>query len=152
MSLVKHKTALKEIFEAEMQAGGLLESKCDGVLLTAFDNLPDTYSKFITLADFIIDDVIVGRKTSKFVAILQTIVCASVISDNNVGSNAEFQCMDLGLAVRTILKNNPTLTSVSYPSGVAKETFVLSSPVEPLIYSDVRCMAMSITVEIRMEA
>lgn len=151
-NILKHKHALKEIFEAKMVSGQSLYEKCDAVLSSAVTGLPGEVSNFITLGDFIIDDVPVGDLRDKFMQVVQEIICGSAVDDreDDTELEVEYRAYELARLVRTILKNNRTLTSATYTTGVAKETHILDSPLEHVIYGSSRCAIMRITLMIKM--
>lgn len=131
--MLSFKLALKEIFEAEMASGGELDVICDGVLGRSVSPLPKKYNKFIALGDYRISDARIGEARMKFREVEIDINCGAVVRAGVVDAedNAEEAAYQIALKVRTVLKENKTLVSATYPDGLA----IVSEPLfEDLVY------------------
>jgi len=154
MSVLRHKKALKEILEANMVSGMPLYQKCDKVLLSSIRPLPRTEEiyTFIVLGDFIIDDAEVGELKDKYVEISQEIICGAVVQDAATGeADAEFDSYTLARLVRTIIKDNLTLSCSSYPDGICKRTALSNTPLEFVEFYDTPCAISAVNIFIYMQ-
>lgn len=150
--MLKHKQALYEIFDAEMQSGQVLEDVCEKILLSAGQALPGDVNEFITLGGFAITDIPTGALKDKYVTLMQTIVCGSTVRDEEEAeSKAEDRVYLLSRLVRTILKNNQTLVSTTYPDGAAKRSFLSDAFLDTVVYSDSPAVIISITLGVRVQ-
>lgn len=138
MSQVKHKQALYEIFEAKMVSGQSLYGYCDEILKTNISKVKDGTYTFICLSDFSTTPTTTGRMKEKFFVVVQDIICGAIIKERNVEGElvAEFSAWSLMKLVRTILRDNQILVSTSYPSGVAKKSYLHDARQEFVLYYD----------------
>jgi calcineurin-like phosphoesterase family protein len=151
MPTIKHKAVLKEIFEAAMESGGSLDTYCDKVMLTSISKLPGSTDNFIILGDFTASDVRVGFLKEKYRIVIQEILCGSVVKEVIDGeSEAEERGFELSKRVRTLLINNKTLVSVSYPTGAAKESVLLDSRQEFFLYEESLCSCYIMPLEMKV--
>jgi len=152
--MLLHKLVLKEIFEAEMEEGGVLYQKCDKVLTSSVRPLPsnEDISTFIMIGDFIVSDAAVGELKDKYIAMTQEILCGALLSKSTaeMEEDAEDKSYKLAQLVRTILKGNLKLISVSYPEGIAKRTKLFGIPLEFFEFFDVSCCVSTISLIIYM--
>jgi hypothetical protein len=134
--VLNFKLALQEIFETEMETGGDLYNLCDGVLASSVAPLPKSYNKFITLGEYSLSDVMVGELRHKYRVLELDIDCGAVVraGKKNAEANAEEAAYLLAIAVRTILIDNKTLVSTTYPSGLAKISEPLDETLQYVIY------------------
>ena len=152
--MIKHKKALYEIFSAAMEAGGSLENKCDVVIKTASILIPGAKERFIAIGSFSIGDVVVGRIKDKYTVIYQDIMCGATVkarSSTTAEEDAEDKAFELARLVRTLLKNNLTLVSTSFPEGIARTTRLRGIPVEPMVYGDSPCFIGRVSVIITLK-
>jgi len=134
--MLNFKLALKEILEAEMVSGGELYGICDGILASSVAPLPKNYNKFITLGEYRLSDVRVGELRRKFRELEIDIDCGAVVRAGKIDaeSDAEEAAYKLAVKVRTILIQNKTLVSTSYPGGLAKMSEPIDEVLQYVIY------------------
>lgn len=144
--MLNFKEAIKEILEVEMSSGGSLENFCDGIVYTSVEPLPHGYNKFVTLGNYRVGEVRVGKLQRKFREVELDIECCGVVRKQGATPEvyAEECAYELAKKVRTILKANKLLVSATYPNGVA----ITSEPIDEtalyLIYGDVPVAVNSI--------
>lgn len=151
MSQVKHKLALYEILTAALLPGQPLEDLCDEVLKTNISKAKGSTYKFICLSDFTYSPVSAGRVSAKFVSIAQDIICGCFIKERlEEGEvDAEYNSYELARAVRTILRANQLLTSATYPTGVARKSFLMEAPQEFVLYYDTNACIHTLILELQ---
>lgn len=151
--MIKHKEALYEIFAAKMVLGQSLYGNCDALMKTNISPLPSKVDKFITLSDFMTLPVQTGRMQAKYLVIMQDIICGGVAYENKIDGDvtAETWAYELARRVRTILRSNQSLQSASYPTGVARRTYIHDTPQEFVLYYDTSCCVHTIRLEIQIE-
>lgn len=151
--MIKHKEALYEIFTAELGAGKALNGKCEVILKTSISKLSDKHRKFLMLGDFLTLPVESGRVKKKFLLVRQDIICGGVenIHEREGEVDAEEWAYSIVKAVRTILRNNQQLVSSSYPSGVARASYIEDAPQEFVLFYDASCCIHTLRLEIHME-
>lgn len=152
--MLDFKLALKEIFVAAMVSGQALDGLCDGVLGSSVEPLPKNYNKFITISNYRIGAVRVGGMKRKYRELEVDIDCGAVIraGKKDAETDAEESAYVLASAVGTLLMNNKTLVSTSYPDGVAVISEPIDEVLEHLIYDQVPVAVNTITYFIKMEA
>lgn len=151
--MMKHKQALYEILTAAMAEGQPLHGYCEKVFKTASEH-PSGESRFISLGNFIVSDVVVGRVKDKYTGISQDILCVAALDTHHLKeaeSDAEAKAFELARKVRTLLRSNQTLASASYPNGIARSTWLRGTPVEPIMYGESHVFLASVTILITME-
>ena len=152
MALVKHKQALKEIFDAEMLHDGELDNLVDVVLPSSVSKLPSTAEVFILLGNWTASDIRVGFMKAKYRLINQELLIGAVSRDNPEGESVtELNCFEASKKVRTILVNNRILASTSYPSGIAIESTLTTSRIDYAIYEDILCCFDTIFLEMKVK-
>ena len=151
--MIKHKEALYEILSAEMLVGQSLYGICDALMKSSISKLSDKVNKFIVLGDFSTMAVETGRVKKKYLVIQQDIICGGVESlharDGEV--DAEDWAYELVKVVRTILRNNQLLVSTSYPTGVARQTYIQDALQEFVLYYETSCCIQTLRLEIQLE-
>lgn len=152
--MIKHKQALYEMFDAKRQPGEPLDGKCQSILKTSSEPLPNVSHphQFITLGGYTVEDIPVGSVVDKYTSVLQDIVCGvAVDGHSDTGEvDSEDGAYELARLVRTILKNNKKLISTSYPVGVARTSRLRDVVSDVVIYSECPCNIMTITIRIQM--
>lgn len=153
MSQIKHKHALYEIFEAKMVTGQSLDGYCDEILKTNISKPHDDTYKFICLSDFTTTPTVTGRIKDKFFVIIQDIICGGIMKERNVEGElvAEHSAWTLMKLVRTILRDNQLLVSSTYPSGVAKKSYLMDSRQEFVLYYDSNACIHTLPLEIHLQ-
>lgn len=148
--ILKHKQALYEIFTAAMEGGLPLFGLCDGILRSALSNVPN-WNKFITLGEFSASDVRVGFMQKKFRVVSQDILAIGVIRDIPDGEDiAEYDSFELSRGIRTVLSDNRTLISTSYPNGIAIESELSDSRQVFVVIQDLITVVQWITFRIKL--
>lgn len=149
---IKLKNALKEIFEAKMVVGEPLHDYCDDILMSSYQSIPKDVLKFIVLGNYRASDVLVGDLRDKFRIYSIEIGCASVVDYKNSTpeETAENQSEVISKLVRTILKNNRTLISSTYPDGVAKGSNLIGDYLEFVNYDEAVCSINHIQLEAKI--
>lgn len=134
--MLNFKLALKEIFEKEMETDGELYNLCDGIMASSVMPLPDDYNKFIMLGQYGISDVLVGELRQKFRLVELDIDCGAVVraGKKDAETDAEEAAYKIAIKVRTILIQNKTLVSESYPGGLAKVSEPLDEGLQYVSY------------------
>ncbi len=151
--MIKHKEALYEIMDAEMQTGQSLAGYCDIILKTSISKLPSDANKFLMLGDFSTIAIESGRIKQKFLIINQDIICGGVENLHNQDGevDAEEWAFNLVKIVRTILRNNQQLVSASYATGVAKASYIQDAPQEFVFFYDSSCCIHTLKLELHVE-
>lgn len=152
--MIKHKEALYEIFEdVRTDPDGVLSGKCDAILKSAGTHLPGDVNDFIALGDFSLEDIMTGDLKDKYVIFYQDIICASVvrIKDEEGEVDAEEKSYEIARLVRTLLKDNRTLVSTSYPEGAAKASSLIETRSEAVIYAESQAHLAVITLKIKVQ-
>lgn len=151
--MIDFKEALKEIFTVEMGSGKELEGLCDGILTSIVEPLDDTYSNFITLGGFSASDVRVGHMQKKFREVELEIECNAVFKKRGVSNpeaTAEDNSQKIAKKVRTIIKANQKLVSVTYSSGVAITSEVINEVLDWVQYGNVQCASSIIVLYMKI--
>ncbi len=148
---MKHKDALYEIFEEAKKPGGILDHYCDAVLKTSISKIPGAAENIVLLGDFISVDARVGFLKEKYRTLSQEVMCVSVVKDDDY-ETAEQASFDLGKRVRTVLRDNRTLISTSYPTGAAIEPCAISeSSHNFFLYEEMLTAATTMTLVIKVK-
>lgn len=149
--MLSFKLVLKEIFEAAMLSGGELDGICDGVLGSSVAPLPKDFNKFITLGDYRISDARVGELRKKFREVEIDIDCGAVVraGREEAENDAEEAAYQIALKVRTVLKENKTLVSATYSSGLAVYSEPLYEDLNYVMYDQVPVALNSVTYYIK---
>jgi hypothetical protein len=150
LTILKHKQALYEIFMAAMEAGQPLDGYCEGVLKSPLKRVL-SWNKFITLAEFSASDITTGFMNKKFRVINQVILAVSPVRDVVEGEElAETSSYELSRKLRTVLANNKTLVSASYPLGIAIESEHSDSELYFAVIQDLICCIQSSTLRMKV--
>jgi hypothetical protein len=154
-TLLPHKQALYEIFQAEIDdsAAGLLYGKCDGILFTAVEKLASTkpWTSFIILGDYEAEDVSMGWNTERCRIYNQSIHIASALTGQILEYEAEYTTDELARIVRQILKENQSLVSTTYTTGIALESHLRASRSEFVQYFDLRVNMQTIVLYMKVK-
>ena len=150
--MIKHKEALHEIFTAKMASGQSLYQKVDEILKASIVKLPTNVFEFICLGDFVTVPTTTGRLKDKYLVVTQDIICGSTVKERKKEGEveAEEKAWEMAKLVRTILRDNQTLTSTTYPTGVARKTYINEAPQEFVLYYDTQCCVHTILLEIHL--
>lgn len=149
--VLKHKQALYEIFTAAMEAGQPLFGYCDGILRSPLSRVP-AWDTYIMLAEFSASEVAVGMMNKKFRVIKQDIGAVAPIPDAPESEElAETSSFELARLMRTVLANNRTLVSESYPDGIAIESGCSASEEVFVVIQDLTCCVQMLTLEMKVK-
>lgn len=153
-TLLPHKQALYEIFQAEIEeSDGLLYNKCEGVLYTAVDKLPhtNTWNTFIVLGDYEADDVVMGWNTERCRVYVQAIHVLSLVTSQILEYQAESSADEVARIVRQILRANQILACTTYVSGIAIESYLRASKSEFTQFWDLRANMQTIILNVKIK-
>lgn len=135
------KQALKEIFTAAMEEGGLLRNVVDSVLISVAQKFPDNTTNFIAIGNYQSTDVQTGDLTEKYRVYEIEIECGACLlpTEDNAEELAEERSERIAQIIRTIMKNNRKLECDSYPEGAAVSSSFLGAYSDWLIYEGNTC-------------